>query len=79
MIKFLPLVQFYDRRIDSRGGAGRGRILDRWTAEPTVVAGCGMSREEAILDWKRGLNFWLEYMRETGQPFNNAASRILRG
>ncbi len=48
-----------------------------YTLAPTVATGTGPTKEEALADLRSGLRFWLEYMKETGQPTPPISSEIV--
>jgi len=39
-----------------------------YTLSPSLIIGTGATREAALADLRSAVTFWLEYMKETGQP-----------
>jgi predicted RNase H-like HicB family nuclease len=42
-----------------------------WSAyslTPSLVIGTGQTRDEALSDLRTAIAFWMEFMKETGQP-----------
>jgi predicted RNase H-like HicB family nuclease len=46
---------------------GEDRGWGAYSLSPSVVAGLGDTKEEAIEDWKEAMRHWLAYMKETNQ------------
>jgi predicted RNase H-like HicB family nuclease len=47
-----------------------------YTLAPTVMTGLGDSRESALADLEGAAKFWVEYMKETGQPIPPAEIEV---
>jgi predicted RNase H-like HicB family nuclease len=39
-----------------------------YTLSPSLVVGTGATKEAAVADLRSAMEFWLEFMRESGQP-----------
>ncbi len=46
---------------------GEDGFWSAYTLAPTLAIGVGENKEAALEDLKRGMTFWLEYMKETDQ------------
>ena len=43
----------------------------------SLVVGTGKSRDAALEDLREATRFWLEYMRESGQPVSSNSTEVV--
>lgn len=48
-----------------------------YTLDPSLVIGTGSSREAALADLRTATGFWLDHMKETGQPVPATSAEIV--
>jgi len=51
-----------------------------WSAyslTPSLVTGTGPTREAALADLRTAISFWLDFMKETGQPIPSPQTELV--
>jgi predicted RNase H-like HicB family nuclease len=56
---------------------GDDNTWSAYTLSPSLVIGTGPSREEALADLRNAMSFWLDFMKETGQPVPLSATELV--
>ena len=48
-----------------------------YTLTPSLVIGCGESKDAALEDLRGAMAFWLSYMKETGQAIPAVSAELV--
>jgi predicted RNase H-like HicB family nuclease len=48
-----------------------------YTLSPSLIIGAGTTQDAALDDLRVAVAFWLEYMKDTGQPVPAVSTRIV--
>jgi predicted RNase H-like HicB family nuclease len=48
-----------------------------YTLSPSLVIGTGTTKEEALADLRSAMSFWIDFMKETGQPIPSNATEVV--
>jgi predicted RNase H-like HicB family nuclease len=48
-----------------------------YTLSPSLVIGTGETKDAALADLRTAMAFWLEFMKETGQPVSPTTTELV--
>ena len=56
---------------------GDDKSWSAYTLSPSLVIGTGETKEAAHADLRTAMEFWLEFMKETGQPASPTTTQLV--
>jgi predicted RNase H-like HicB family nuclease len=56
---------------------GDDKSWSAYTLSPSLVIGTGETKEAALADLRTAMAFWLEFMKETGQPVSATTTELV--
>jgi predicted RNase H-like HicB family nuclease len=48
-----------------------------YTLSPSLIVGTGATKDAALADLRVAVSFWLDYMRDTGQPVPRVSTEVV--
>ena len=62
---------------DLHGDSGDDGSWSAYPLSPSLIVGTGATRGEALADLRVAVSFWLDYMKDTGQPVPRVSTEVV--